>query len=897
MVSKQSYLLSIAQAFDQFKTSQKGLAKKEAERRKEHFGENVLPEEKKISKTVLLVRQFKSVLVYILLIAAIISLILHDEIDAYIILAAVLINVIVGYFQEDRAQNALAALKKVITLKAKVIREGEELEVDAREIVPGDIVILAAGDKIPADGRIIEENNLYVNEASLTGESRPQEKTVQKLNENALLADRKNMLYFGTNVVEGLGKMVVCAIGQNTEIGKIAVLMKETKEDKTPLQIRLAKFSRFLGVMTLGICLFILIIGLAVGMEFVEIFTVSVALAVAAIPEGLAVAVTIILAIGMQRILKRRALTRKLLAAETLGSTTVICTDKTGTVTEGDMRVVKVVTLDHDFSLSSRGGDEPKITGQEGQEVLFALKIGMLCNDASVVKPEDDELGQPKILGNLTERALMGAAMNVGFDKEEVNKETPRLSGVPFDSTRKYMLTLHKLSAKENMIYMKGAAEKMLDMSSWVKVGEEHGRLTDKTRKKIERKAEAMSRKGLRIIAVGYKRVPKNIVSLDLKEKVEDGVFAGLIGIQDPLRPEAKSTVALCKQAGIRTVMITGDHPLTAMAIAKELGLKFKRENVLTGEDMDRLSDKQLASKVKNISVYARVSPEDKIRIIDAWQENGEVVAMTGDGVNDAPALKSAHIGVALGSGTDVAKEASDLVILDDNFSTIVAAVEQGRVIYDNIKKVSTYLLSDSFSEVLLVASALVFGLPLPLLASQILWINLVTDGFPDIALTQEPKEKGIMKEPPRRINASIIGREGGLLIALISFFTGMGNLVLFYIIWTNTQNIELARTIIFVSLGLNTLLYVFSLRSLRHSVFHEGFFSNRWLILAVGGGIALQLMAIYFEPLQEVLRTVPLGFWEWMIIIIFGMFIFCLIEIFKFFFFVRPLRRRLAKA
>lgn len=890
MDTKQAYLKSAVQVLQELNTSQRGLTWKAVHERLKSFGPNKLPEEKRVSKIVLLVRQFKSVLVYILLIATIISLILRDQIDAYVILAAVALNVIVGYFQENRAQNALAALKKVVTLKARVRREKEEFEIEAEQIIPGDIVILGAGDKVPADGRLITQTNLYADEASLTGESAPREKITQKVAKNVALSDRNNMLYFGTNIVEGVGTMVVTATGINTEIGKIATLLQETKEDETPLKIRLKKFSRFLGILTLGVCLLLLIIGLLAGREFIEIFTVSVAIAVAVIPEGLLVAVTIILAIGMQRILKRRALVKRLLAAETLGSTTVICTDKTGTLTEGRMRVVKVVTPDHDYALDFKKA--PKITPFEGEEVLFALKIGLLCNDATVER-EQDELKEPKILGNLTERALMGAAMNVGFNQEQVNKETPRLSEVPFNSTRKYMLTLHKYFEGQNIIYMKGAPEKILDMCETVKIGDKHKALTLERRQDIEQKVEAMSRKGLRIIAVGYERVSPDKKSLDLKETPRQAVFAGLIGIRDPLRPEAKQTIDLCKKAGIKIVMITGDHPLTAMAIAKELGLKFRRENMLTGEDLQRFSDQELAKRVKNISVYARVSPEDKIRIIDAWQANNEVVAMTGDGVNDAPALKSAHIGVALGSGTDVAKEAASMVILDDNFTTIVAAVEQGRVIYDNIKKVSTYLLSDSFSELFLVAGGLIFGFPLPLLASQILWINLVTDGFPNIALTLEPKEKEVMLEPPREVAEAIIGRKGGILIFLISFFTGIGNLALFYIIWQNSQNLELARTMIFATLGLDSLLYVYSIRSFRHTVFSKGLFTNRWLVVAVLGGLLLQLLAIYFAPLANILRTVPLGFWEWAIIVLFSLFIFTLIELFKYIFFVRSARRR----
>ncbi len=636
------------------------------------------------------------------------------------------------------------------------------------------------------------------------------------------------------------------------------------------------------------ICLGILLIGLFTGHSFVEMFTTAVAVAVAAIPEGLAVGVTVILAIGMQRVLKQKALVRKLVAAETLGSTTVICTDKTGTLTEGEMRVVRIITNNHDFDTDDdKFNTHLKETGDHASYIK-ALKIGVLCNDAHI-ENEYSDLKHWIIFGNPTEKALILAGSQVGLNRNSLSKVNPRLDTISFSSERKFMVTLHQDTKTKNVLYMKGAPEKILEMSNRLDVDGNIQNISSGIRKKLQKRFEYLSNKGLRIIALAYK--PVEIEMNLLKESpglLEDFVFVGFMGIKDPLRKEAKETVDLCKKAGINIVMITGDHRLTAQAIAQELGLPSKADNIIEGSELAKLNNTDLQKRVRKISVYARVTPKDKLRIIDAWQANGEVVAMTGDGVNDAPALRSADIGVAVGSGTDIAKETANLIILDDNFKTIVSAVRQGRVIFDNIRKVVLYLLSDSFSEVIIISVSLILGFPLPLLAAQILWINLVTDGFPHIALTVEPEEKAIMSEPPINRNESIVNTEMRVLIGLISGVTGVVTIGLFYYFWKSTGDLALARTVAFASVGIDSLIYVFSCRSLRKPIWKKNPFANPYLLLAVVGGAILQLISIYTPWFQNVVKTVPLSLEHWEAIGIAVLLVMFFIELIKYIFIYR---------
>jgi len=715
-------------------------------------------------------------------------------------------------------------------------------------VVPGDILVLTAGDHIAADARVIQSISLETNEAALTGESMPIEKGTDPLVKGTVLAERSNMVFAGTVVTAGRGQAVVVGIGLKTELGKIAQLITETKEEKTPLQVQLAKLAKLLTIIFVSVSVLIFLIGVLAGRSVFEMFLTSVALAVAAVPEGLLVAVTVIFAIGMQRILRRKALVRQLVATETLGSVSVICTDKTGTITMAQMEVTDVVAEDKELAQS----------------------IAMLCNDA-VVSKEDLVQGSP------TEAALMRSSLSSGLDLKELNKKHERLFEIPFNSKHKYMVTLNKWEAGQALL-VKGAPEKILEFCQ--------------DGKEARDQAEEMTKQGLRVLAVAYKKL-KNQGTEELKNAdLHDLTFVGLFGLRDPIRPDAKETIARAHSAGVRTVMITGDHPDTAVAIAKEAGISCERNNLLTGAELDQLSDQELQKKVNQISVYARVEPAHKVRIVQAWRGRGEVVSMTGDGINDAPALKAADIGVALGNGTEVTKETADIVLLDSALKPIVAAIEQGRVIFDNIRKVTAYLLVDSFTEMVLIGSAILFGLPLPLLAAHILWINLITDGFPNVALTLEPGEPDVMKEPPRPRNEPILNRHMKELIFLVGIIADIGLLAIF--LWLlGAHEIEYVRTIMFTAVAIDSLLYVFAIKSFRRSIFHINPFSNKWLVGGVILGFLLQIMAVTHPFFQNIFEIVPLHMNDWLLLLAIGCVKLIAIEIAKYFIIVKRHRVR----
>jgi Ca2+-transporting ATPase len=850
------HALSVNQAFSLLKTKPAGLSQEEAERRFRKFGANKLPEEKRLPWSSVFLAQFKSPLVYILLIAAVICFFLREWIDMGVILAAVILNTLVGFIQENKAEQAIEVLKKAVKQKAKVLRDGREHEIEMEEVVPGDVLLLEAGDKIVADGRLFEAKNLAVVEAALTGESIPSEKTINVLSRGTTLADRENMVYQGTAVAHGKARIVVVATGENTELGKIALMVKETVDEATPLQIQLVHLGRFLTVILSFICLLILVIGFWEGHSFLEMFTTVVAVAVAAVPEGLLVAMTVILAIGMQRILKKKALVRRLIAAETLGSTTVIVSDKTGTLTLGKMQVVDIITW----------GKKPArvLAGSQESHVL-SLKIGLLCNNAVIENPHE-ALENWKILGDPTERALLLAGISAGLDKEDLEKEMPRVDEIPFEAEIKFMATLHARGATVNrhVAYIKGAPEKLLAISAFVDVDGRKEELEAKKMKEIKTRHENLTKQGLRVLAVGYKAVNRQHLTVD---SLKDLVFVGLIALKDPLRTEARETIELCRKAGIRPVVVTGDHRLTAQTIASEIGLLAGKENVLEGEKLDKMSDEELRKEVSKIGIYSRVEPKHKLRIIDALQARGEVVAMTGDGVNDAPALKSADIGIALGGGTDVAKETADIILLDDNFKTIVAAIKEGRVIFENLRKVVLYLLADSFTEVILIGGSLAFRLPLPLLAAQILWINLLEDSLPSMALAFEPAEQGVMNLPPRKKQEPILNLEVKALIFIVGITTDFILFGLFY--WLlKTTSLSVARSATFVALGIDTLYYPFCFKSLGRNLWELDLLGNRFLNLTVVFGLVMLVAALHVPFLRTILRTQPLGFREWSVVL-----------------------------
>ncbi|MGC9049185.1 MAG: cation-translocating P-type ATPase [Patescibacteria group bacterium] len=781
---------------------------------------------------------------------------LQEFIDCGVILVAILINTVIGFVQENKSEKTLEQLNRMVKYHAKVIRQNEEHIIEGEELVPGDIIIVEAGDIVPADARILSSHNLQVVEAVLTGESSPSSKKEGVLKEGVPLADRENMFYRGTTVSRGKAKAVVVATGLKTEIGKIATLIRETGETKTPLQKKMDDLARVIGLIIAGTCLILFIVGLLSGRPFLEMLLVSVAVAVAGIPEGLVIAVTACLAIGMQRILRKKALVRKLVAAETLGSTTVIASDKTGTLTEGKMSIAHILPIDEEY-----------------REDL--LKICLLCNNAVIENPYD-ELKEWIISGDTTEIALILGAVQSGIERDKILKDYPRLDEIPFESEKMYMATLHK-DKNKNLILVKGAPEKILFLCN----------ISPEKSDKIKKEVKGLASRGLRVLAFAQKEVSAEI------KKIEDGDlvmmrFLGLIALKDPLRPEIKETINECRGAGIRPIIVTGDHRLTAQMIGEEIGLA-KDKNIIEAADLDKFSDDELKQAVKKIDIFARIESKHKIRIINALRANQEVVAMTGDGVNDAPAIKAADIGIALGSGSEVTKQAADIVLLDDNFKTIVEAIKEGRIIFDNIKKIIVYLFCSSFSELILIGAAIILGWPLPILAVQILWVNIIQDGPPAMALTYEKGEPGILKEKPRDLSVPIFDSQMKFLIFCIGILTDLILLGLFwFLLKYSYYDLARIRTIIFIGLGIATLFYVYSCKSLKRSLWRYNPFDNRFLNLSVLFGFVMFFVAIYTPFFQKVLRTTALGFQEWLILICLGLINIILIEIGKAIFIIK---------
>ena len=854
----------------------KGLDRKEVLLRQREFGKNELPEEKPISRLTIFLEQFKSPLTYILVIAGVVVLFLNEFTDAVVIFSAVFLNTIIGYFQEYKASQALSKLKKIVTHQAEVLRDCNLKIVDLEELVPGDIVILNSGDIVPADSRIIEANNLKVNEMALTGEWISAEKKPDVMDKDTSLADRDNMVYMGTVVENGKAKVIVVETGTQTEIGKVALMIKETKEEKTPYQKKLASFSRIIGIVITLICIVIFIEGLIRGGGFAEMFLTAVAVAVAAIPEGLPVAMTVILALGMRKILSKGGLVRKLASAETLGSTSIICTDKTATLTEGKMQVDKIISVAQ--ILEQKRARKP---------ILLSLKIATFTSEAFIENPEDEQ-DKWILRGRPTDKALLRAGLENGIKAYGPKFSKSKIAEIPFNPVNKFVgAIIQQRSGK--LLYVSGAPEKIIERCKFVELKGKKLRLTEKRLVLINKKLTELTGAGLRIVASSYKKIGRIDSILENPEKaLYDLVFTGFITLKDPLRKEAKEAIKICRQAGMRPIIVTGDHKLTAKAVARELNFDIKEENILEGKELDKLTDKQFNEVLKKINVYARVEPKHKTRIVEAWQERGEVVAMTGDGINDAPALKKADIGIALGSGTEVAKETSDLVLLNDSFSVIVKAVQEGRLILDNIRKVITYLLSDSFTEVILISASLLIGLPLPITAVQILWVNLIEDGLPDIALAFESEEGDLMKLKPVGHKAPLLTREMKIIIFIIGIVSDLLLLGLFLFLFQNNRDISYIRTMIFAGLSIDSLLYVFSCKSLRKNLWQINPFSNKFLNIAVIIGVIALVSAIYLPFFQTFLQTVPLSLWDWSIILTLGIIEVILIEITKRYFIVR---------
>ena len=810
-----------------------GLTSQQVLERKNEYGENRLREKKKKTMLQRFFDQFKDVMIIILIAAAIVSFVVvcveknwGELFEPALILLIVILNAIMGVYQEGKAEKALDALKNMSAAHARVVRDGKETVIDASELVPGDIIHLEAGDYVPADARLIDSISLKSEESALTGESVPSEKDAEaSVEENAPIGDRTNMVFSGCSITYGTATAVVTATGMNTEMGKIANLLDSEAETGTPLQQKLSQLGKYLGIVALAACAIIFVVGLLNKIPVLEIFMTSVSLAVSAIPEGLPAIVTIVLSIGVQRMVKRNALIRKLPAVETLGSASVICSDKTGTLTQNRMTLTK--------AYCDGMAECENISANNSESVKQMLMYGALCCDGSVVFEGEEE----KHLGDPTETSIVLAAHKNGMPKDELNSKYPRISGIPFDSDRKLMTSINKINGK-NVVIVKGAFDMMAS------------RCISGDLEKARVLTEEMSENALRVLAIAYKEidvVPQNPTSEDLENGLN---FMGLVGMIDPPRPEAKAAVEICRKAGIKPVMITGDHVVTASAIAKELGILLEGDLAITGAKLDSMTDEELDSQVENISVYARVSPENKIRIVKAWQKKGQVVSMTGDGVNDAPALKAADIGCAMGiTGTDVAKGASDMTLTDDNFATIVEAVREGRGIYANIKKVVGFLLGTNIGEVITVFIAMLLWHKSPLLSMQLLWINLVTDSLPAIALGMEAVENDVMDRKPKPKSEGIFANGFGIQIILQGIMFALLTLIAFKLGESVTGVLEGGQTMAFIVLSLSQIVQAFNMRSER-SLFKIGFFGNRTLNLAALASV-LMVLLVLFTPLN----------------------------------------------
>ncbi len=885
-----------------------GLSEAEVKARQEKYGPNELQEAPPTSFLEMLWAQINNFVIYMLLGAAIISALLGDYTEAIAIMLIVVLNAIMGIIQESRAEAALDALKKLAAPEAMVLRSGHRISVPSRQLVPGDIVFLEAGNYVPADVRLLEAVNMRIDESSLTGESVSVEKKAEtRLEEDIPLGDQKNTAFMGTLVTYGRGKGVVVSIGMNTQLGMIATMLQRVEDEETPLQRRLDQLGKVLGWGSLAVCGLVFVIGAirfiltpghagvfspAALTEFTELFMIAVSLAIAAVPEGLPAVVTISLALGMREMVRRHALIRKLSSVETLGSATVICSDKTGTLTQNEMTVTRVWVDDQFIGVTGSGytpkgeftvDDEP-VSLDQYPAAKTALWLGTLNNDAQL-EHSGEQAGEEtfRMIGDPTEGAILVAALKAGTSAKTLNKAYPRKQEIPFDSTRKRMVTIHAVEKPEEdqafppaaedqqewyIIAVKGAPDVVLGLCSHVqtmKNGDQ--KLTEERRKEILAANDAMTGDALRVLGVAYRMVPVMPDEINSDELEKDLTFVGLIGMIDPARPEVQTALNTARDAGIRTIMITGDYPNTARAIAEEIGLLRPGRKVMTGADINDLTDEEMTENVKVTDVYARVSPEHKMRIVDALRSNQEVVAMTGDGVNDAPAIKRADIGIAMGiTGTDVAKGTADMVLTDDNYASIVSAVEQGRVIYSNIRKFVYYLLSCNAAEIMIIFLATLFGWPVPLTAIQLLWLNLVTDGAPALALGTEPGDPDIMDRPPRPPQEPIINKfmQIGILVQTIAI-TAV-TLAAFAIgRFIDPEHIEFAETMAFVTLSVSELFRAYTARSEFYPLFKIGFFKNKLMNYAVIGSMVMILLVVYVPFLQPIFNTAPLGWEQWL--------------------------------
>ncbi len=868
----------------------RGLTEKEARKKLQKHGPNILAERKRISPIKILFQQFTDLMVIILMISTIISGFMGEMTEAITIIAIVIVNAILGFVQEFKTEKTMEALKSLAAPSARVIRDEQVVSIPAEEIVPGDVLVIESGDRIAADAAILESSSLHVDESLLTGESVPVEKHALK-NHKAIIDpfDKKSSVYMGTIVTGGRGKAVVYATGMQTEMGNIADMIQNIEDDETPLQKRLTHLGKFIAICCLIICAIVSVTGILRGEKIFNMLLSGISLAVAAVPEGLPAIVTISLALGVQRMLKRNALIRKLPAVETLGCASIICSDKTGTLTENKMTVRKIYAAGYQLSVTGNGYntegsfvvDNKPYDPLRVEGIKLALEIGAICNNSVIshTSNESSAMGKIKsifskqntlkISGDPTEIALTIAASKAGITQSSLSSGYTRIDELPFDSDRKCMSVVCRNARGEIFVFTKGAPDMIIDKCTRIMSARGTIKLDELTKRSITRINDTMANDALRVMGLAYRKLETGVYNSGTKNVENDLIFVGLMGMIDPPRKEAIEAVRKCRLAGIKPVMITGDHKLTATAIARELNIYTDEDNVLTGTELEKMTETELERVAESVSVYARVSPKHKLMIVRVLKKLGHIVAMTGDGVNDAPAVKEADIGVSMGiTGTDVTKEASSMVLLDDNFATIVAAVEEGRVIYNNIRKFIRYMLACNLGEVLTMFLGMLMWLPIPLLPIQILWVNLVTDGLPAIALGLDPPENDIMMREPRGTKDNIFSH--GLLKLIITrgIFIGLSTLGVFVSILYFKNNVELARTGAFMTLVMTQLIHVFECKSETKNIFEISFFNNKPLILAILCSLAMILAVIYVPLLQGIFETVPLGLNEWLLIL-----------------------------
>ncbi len=857
------YQLKIEDVFQRLESCPNGLTQDHAQIRLAQYGPNKLAEQEQISRLKILIHQFASPLIYILLISACITLFLKEYIDTAVILFVVLVNGLIGFVQEYKAERSVRALKQMVVPKARVIRDEKEKEINSEDLVPGDVVLLASGAKVPADIRLFEAIELKIEEAMLTGESIPAEKNASFIADTPLSpGDQLNMAFMGAIVVSGRAKGIVVHTGADTILGAIAQELKETRPAGAPIEEKINRFSKHIGQGVLASAAAIFTYGVVTGESIRDMFMTGVSAAVAAIPEGLPIVVTIAMAAGVARMAKRNAIIRNLSTVETLGSTTVICTDKTGTLTKNEMTVQLVYDGEHTYEITGSGYDprgeilheKMPVEAHELESLIHVFRIGLLCNESHI----HEENGEVKVNGDPTEAALIVSAMKAGLNPATEHQRYPRIGIIPFESERGYMATLHEHHGKK-IIFVKGAAEKLLNMCTACMISDHL------IRKDFMKFTHTLAKQGLRVLGMAYKEMPDDTQEITHQD-IESGlILTGLQGMMDPPRHEAKEAIDGCKRAGIKTIMITGDHAITAEAIARQLGIVEHETHALTGKELESMTDADLYHQIENISVYARVAPRDKLRIVEQMKRRGHIVAVTGDGVNDAPALRAAHIGVAMGkTGTDVAKEAADMVIADDNFASIFHAVEEGRVVFENIRKVIFFLIPTGVAAILSIFISQFMGLPLPYLPSQLLWINLVTNGLQVLALAFEPAEQGIIEKPPRFPREGIMSL---LLIQrtiLVGLIISMGVIVNFYLALESGDSLEQARTIAVSTMVFFQFFQAYNSRSQTESIFRMNPFSNPILFFGMIASIFAHLSVIYVPVMQWVFRTNPMTLMEW---------------------------------